>query len=293
MIKLKYRSAKKADLICHSGRFHADDVFATVFLCRYFDRPLTIARVSELPKSYEGIAYDIGFGKFDHHQLGGNGFHRDGIPYAAFGLLWKELGMGYCSRFTSQTELLFNSVEKFVEGIDAYDNGMFHSHNDLTVNISMCIGFFNPAWNDSSEKASNRAFLAAVTFADSIFENFFKKALADISARDLLKSEVKACTSDVLILDRFIPFSSLPEIKDRINYLVYPSNRGGYNIQILNNRLRFKRELCGLSRKDLNRLLDMKSVVFVHNSGRLATIEDCRLLAAFLKIAVEQKKGFK
>ena len=88
-------SVRLADLITHDGIFHVNEVFATVILSRVFWlTTLTVCRVSKLPKKLlEGvIVYDIGFGKYGHHQWGGNGCRENGIPYTACGLIWKDFG---------------------------------------------------------------------------------------------------------------------------------------------------------------------------------------------------------
>src|SRR5690554_5270603 len=74
----------------HSGKFHSDDVFSAALLT-YLNPNIDIIRDYDIPEDFEGIVFDIGGGKFDHHQEGA--LVRDnGIPYAAFGLLWKEFG---------------------------------------------------------------------------------------------------------------------------------------------------------------------------------------------------------
>ncbi len=74
----------------HAGKFHADDVFATALL--QIIRPdIRITRGFVVPDDFDGIVYDIGFGMFDHHQEPRE-YRANGIPYAAFGLLWRVLG---------------------------------------------------------------------------------------------------------------------------------------------------------------------------------------------------------
>ena len=76
----------------HAGKFHADDVFATALL--QIIRPdIRITRGFVVPDDFDGIVYDIGFGMFDHHQEPRE-YRANGIPYAAFGLLWRVLGPG-------------------------------------------------------------------------------------------------------------------------------------------------------------------------------------------------------
>ena len=44
-----------------------------------------------MPEEYDGIVFDIGRGRYDHHQRDSR-VRENGVPYAAFGLLWEELG---------------------------------------------------------------------------------------------------------------------------------------------------------------------------------------------------------
>ena len=72
----------------HGGVFHADDVFATALLL-YIKPDLEICRGYQVPEDFDGLVYDIGFGKYDHHQENRR-VRKNGVPYAAFGLLWKN-----------------------------------------------------------------------------------------------------------------------------------------------------------------------------------------------------------
>ena len=72
----------------HAGKFHADDVFATALL-QILRPDIKITRGFVVPDDFDGIVYDIGFGMFDHHQEPRE-TRPNGIPYAAFGLLWQD-----------------------------------------------------------------------------------------------------------------------------------------------------------------------------------------------------------
>lgn len=92
---------KLFDLLCnpetvaytHAGMFHADDVFATA-LIKMINPSIKICRVFNVPDNAE-FAYDIGGGKYDHHQQDAE-VRENGVPYASFGLLWRELGKEIC-----------------------------------------------------------------------------------------------------------------------------------------------------------------------------------------------------
>ena len=77
-----------AKAFTHSGNFHADDVMSSAFL-KLVNPSIIIERGFSVPKDYDGIVFDIGLGEFDHHQVD-NEIRENGIPYAAFGKLWRE-----------------------------------------------------------------------------------------------------------------------------------------------------------------------------------------------------------
>ena len=74
----------------HAGKFHADDVFATALL-QILRPDIKITLGFVVPDGFDGIVYDVGYGMFDHHQEPRE-YRANGVPYAAFGLLWRVLG---------------------------------------------------------------------------------------------------------------------------------------------------------------------------------------------------------
>ena len=67
-----------------------DDIFSSALLL-YLNPEIQITRGNQVPEEYDGIVFDIGRGAYDHHQKDSR-VRENGIPYAAFGLLWEELG---------------------------------------------------------------------------------------------------------------------------------------------------------------------------------------------------------
>lgn len=129
----------------HAGKFHADDVFATALL-QILRPDIKITRGFVVPDDFDGIVYDIGFGMFDHHQEPRE-TRPNGIPYAAFGLLWQVLGPGLVGE--RQARLI---DENFIQPLDLNDN--------TGEQNSLCdaIGFFNPVWDSKRTRtpASSR-----------------------------------------------------------------------------------------------------------------------------------------
>ena len=58
---------QNATAFTHSGKFHADDVFSAALLL-YLNPEITITRGSRVPEDFDGIVFDIGRGRYDHHQ---------------------------------------------------------------------------------------------------------------------------------------------------------------------------------------------------------------------------------
>ena len=83
------KELKEANCVTHGGKFHSDEIFATVILSKILTN-IKLIRVNEVTDSMrESIAkklvYDIGGGEFDHHQAGGNGQRDNGVKYASCG----------------------------------------------------------------------------------------------------------------------------------------------------------------------------------------------------------------
>ena len=71
-----------ATAFTHSGKFDADDVFSSALLL-YLNPEIRIIRGNKVPEDFDGIVFDIGRGRYDHHQKDSR-IRENGIPYAAF-----------------------------------------------------------------------------------------------------------------------------------------------------------------------------------------------------------------
>lgn len=295
MIKI-VKTQEEADFITHSGTMHADEVFATAFLEQYFGKNKVLRTNSvEFDKlSTKVIVYDIGRGKFDHHQV--DALKRDNdITYCSFGLLWKEFGKDFLKKEGfSNIDSLWEYIDKdFVEGIDADDNGVFPKIDAIykVKTISSIIKLFNPSF-DSDEDESCQ-FIKAVDVASKIFyeEILYAngKVIADKNVNDLL-DEVDS-DSKFLILDKFLPYEETilnREDKNNILFVAFPSNRGGYAIKTIPKsltdktaRMDFPEEWAGLEGEELEKVSSIKGLTFCH-TGRF--IVSCKDLKSVYKV---------
>ena len=287
---------QNATAFTHSGKFHADDVFSAALLL-YLNPEITITRGNRVPEDFDGIVFDIGRGRYDHHQKDSR-VRENGIAYAAFGLLWEELGSEILGE-----ELAHNFDESFVQPLDNNDNT--GEKNEL----ASLIGNFNPTWD--AEGSNDEAFFQAVSVAGMILENKFDRyrgnERADKRVEEIYERHMQAFhdrekhseDAKILILPEFVPCQKrLSETE--IAFVIFPSNRGGYCIQpqkkeySMNYKCSFPSSWLGLEGEELSLVTGLKSAAFCHKGGFLmtcGTLEDsvlaCRSsLAVFHEEAV-------
>lgn len=262
-----------ATAFTHSGKFHADDVFSSALLL-YLNPEIRIIRGNKVPEDFDGIVFDIGRGRYDHHQKDSR-IRENGIPYAAFGLLWEELGAEILGE-----ELAQKFDESFVQPLDNNDNT--GEKNELAT----LIGNFNPTWD--AQGGNDEAFFQAVSVAGMILENKFERYLgnerADKRVEEVLEEHQKAILSGekskeearILILPEFVPCQKRLSETD-IAFVIFPSNRGGYCIQpqkkeySLNYKCSFPVEWLGLENEELSAATGLPSAGFCHKGGFLMT----------------------
>ena len=294
----------EANYITHAGVFHGDEVLATVILAKIAEmqgKEYTLARVFKVPEniSKDVIVYDIGEGDFDHHQFGGNGARKNGVPYASCGLIWKKFG-NLLTFDSPNPEMVWGLVDSMlIQGADAGDNGDLPkmSYPANVMSVSNLIFLTNPAWD--SEESSDEAFVNAVKVAEIIFETTLNSAKARARAESLIEKAIEESEDGIMILERFAPWqggilsSTNPKAKD-ILYVVFPSNRGGYNWQGVPDALGSyalrkptPKEWWGKPAEELQKVTGVDTATFCHNTGFLGatkTLEDAIKMA---RMAVE------
>ena len=290
----------QATVITHSGTFHSDEVLATVILEKVLGN-ITICRTFKVPEELadDVIVYDIGFGMYDHHQKGGNGARENGVPYAAAGLIWKDFGRQLVAD-TCNPDLVWNLIDRdLIQGIDATDNGKIPKvdYPAQAMTFSQAISSFNPNWD--SEMSTDDAFAKAVEFAKIVFDNVLANAVSKANAQDIVDEAIESSVNNIMVLDSFVPwqefiFSSANNKASDILFVVFPSNRGGYNWQCVPDALgsfgmrkAVPDEWKGLRDLELQNVTGVATASFCHPEGFIGgatTLEDAIALA---KLAVE------
>lgn len=250
----------------HGGKFHADDVFSTALL-RIVYPGLPIERGYEIPQGFSGIVYDIGGGEFDHHHADAP-VRENGVPYAAFGLLWRALGPELVGK--AEADYFDKS---FVQPLDADDN------TGCGSSLAAAIGSFNPGW-DSKLDPTER-FWQAQAFAQQILENRIELIRGDERAKALVDAALGRMENGIAVLDRFAPWKRAAKNCPGVQFVVYPSQRGGYAAQAVADpgsetralKCPFPAAWAGLRDEEAARVSGIKTLRFCHNSRFLITAD--------------------
>ena len=257
-------------VLTHAGKFHADDVFAAALL-RILKPGVEIRRVYQVPEDFTGLVFDIGWGEFDHHQSGAP-VRENGVPYAAFGLLWREFGASILGRTEAQ-----RLDERFIQPIDLDDN------TGCGGVIPEMIADFNPRW-DSGDDPDQR-FSQAVELARQILQNRLDTVLAIGRAYQVVKAAIKKSEDKIVVLDVYCPWKPFVA-KSSAKFVISPSQRGGWSAQCVpvpdgGGALKcpFPQEWAGKSAEELSALTGLATIRFCHNNRFLVaadTKEDAR-----------------
>ena len=263
-------------LVTHSGRFHADEVFAISMVKMVEDRQITRSRDEEVIKQAD-IVLDVGAEynpetlRFDHHQNSFTEEREDGTPYATAGLIWRH----YAKRiFTAKGlkgdyEIDFATQwvdDKLIKDIDAVDNGMFQE--DPRPSVSLLIAMMNET-SDEKEK-QEIAFNKAIELTGDILENFIKAAMKEAEVVVELEAYAKTVEEGILVLDKNLPFKDFIRSHPEITRVVYPRSEEQYGVYCNSQENHLPKRFRGLRDTELNEVTGLTDTIFCHKSGFMA-----------------------
>src|SRR3989344_1072184 len=225
-------------LITHSGSFHPDDVFSAAVLTLLFRKrgeDINIVRTRDLDVIKKGdVVFDVGGeynpakNRFDHHQVGGAGERDNGIPFAAFGLVWKQYG----TEVAGSREAALEIDTKLVAPIDCTDNGFKAPqplHDDVyPYCLENVIFVFHPTWKEVAEGYEDKAFYSLVPLAVSILE---REIIKMVDKQDAV-AHLERCYAEtdgkrLLTLDKEYPWKDFADVHPDILFVIYPDGVRG------------------------------------------------------------------
>lgn len=283
-------------IVTHDGTFHTDDVFACAVLSLVFiEKKLRIVRT----RDQESIAaadivvdvggvYDISTLRFDHHQKNGAGARDSGIPYASFGLVWKEYGEQLCA--SSQSADFIDT--QLIACIDGADNGVVNKVADKGVFCFSVIDMVNalrPTWEESL--SHDEAFMQAVDLAVVLLKRLIVQAQAYSHATERL-SEAYDSAEDkrIVVIGTEYPgwYEFMAQYSEPL-YVLYQREDGNWTAKAVRSnpveftvRKPFPETWGGLRDTELQTVSGVDDAIFCHN-GRFIAVAKSK--AGALKLA--------
>ncbi len=295
---------KFVTIVTHDGSFHTDDVFAVaslLLLSEGKDTKIVRTRNHEKTKNADyvvdlGGLHDPKTNHFDHHQVGGAGKRKNGIPYASFGLVWLKYGKKLCGG--DKVALMIE--EKLVQAVDAMDNGL--DIQNLTQKqdvrpylIHDLVTSFRPTWNEK-DRTSDRAFLEVVAIAEKVLKREIILANSKIKAQERV---IAACESagkkQMVILDDRYPWVETLLNYPEILFIIRPDeNQGRWRVRAVplslcsfENRKDLPKSWAGKQDLDLQKITGVKDAVFCHNKRFVAAAESKEGAVKLAKLALK------
>jgi uncharacterized UPF0160 family protein len=170
-------------IVTHSGNFHTDDVFAVAtLLFVYPDAEVIRSRDEQVISSADivvdvGGVYDPSKLRFDHHQTGGALTRDNTIPYASFGLVWKEYG----EQVSGSNEVMQEIERKLVLPIDAIDNAVSVAVPVFEGIREYAIGDFFSSYKTTKDTEED---LYKTFIVEEIYQKSTDKRVIDVSSFD-------------------------------------------------------------------------------------------------------------
>lgn len=258
----------------HAGVFHLDDVMAAAIL-RILNAMIQFVRVFKAPETVQDneIVFDIGEGRYDHHGSACES-RENGVRYAACGLIWRSFGKQVLQIFNCPEDLL-DAVWKrvdfgFIQAIDARDNGQTKENPRgiyPTYELADAVFSMNPF--PGEEVSSDEQFEVAVQFAGLILKREIVQAIATEKGRVAVEDAIDHSEGTYMVLHQFVKgwqgllkHSANPKA-ETITTAVYPSLRGGWNVQVVPGFL-FPERWAGQSASNLASMTGVDGFTFCH-----------------------------
>ncbi len=277
------RPNKTIYLGTHSGEMHADDVLATAVLFREL-RPLGYkldvirSRCHALLESRCDIIYDVGHGKYDHHD-DYKVLYPNGIKMAACGKILNDV-------ITDQ-DVLECLRNRLFYAVEAVDNGQELPPSVEPSKLAF-VASFNPTWGEPrTDKDFYNRFMQVLPIVGNIYDRIISNVIWDLRARDYISPAHAKFFFDGRFceIDRYCPTFEYAKLHHEFLGAIYkkdsqwmvrlaPSFRRKYE-----TRCQFPSSWRGLHSPDepsraLSTICGLKSAKFCHPAGFLMTFDD-------------------
>jgi uncharacterized UPF0160 family protein len=297
----------------HDGVFHCDEVSAIALLKFYLDKQYSkfvIVR-TRVPSELDKCEYVVDVGcifsanaeRYDHHQMEFNETFNDQkkTKLSSCGLIYRQFGKDIIKEhllnvdktvksFTDhEIEMIYNQFyNKFIEQIDALDNGINISGDELryelaTTCFSNRISSCNAPWY-YGESDNNAEFEIALKMAETeifscisgLYFDWFK---ARVSIENYFKN---LGHSEILVMDKFYPWKDHLfdlekeyKIEKQIKFVIFKKGDDTWMVQgvpFSSTSFTARKSLCKdwwgtFKGVELSKISGIPGCVYVHHNG--------------------------
>jgi uncharacterized UPF0160 family protein len=276
---------KKVVIAVHNSIFHVDEIFAVAVLSMLYDGNIKVIRTRD-QKTLDKADFriDVGgrycpeTGDYDHHQSGGAGIRNNGVPYASFGLIWKQFGDLLCE---DNLEIASIIDQKLVQPIDASDNKYrvltSGYYRVIPFTISEIIANLNPEWNESqTDEDYEESFNAALSMAILVLKRQISCAKSlSLAETPITKALRQAEDKRILAFDKHYPWQKALAGNKEVLFVIFPvsqSNDWGIQCATSNNsHSLFPENWAGKKGQELQEASGVNGAIFCHNKRFFAT----------------------
>ncbi len=279
----------KRTIVAHNGSFHTDDIFAVATVELAFPEELfevVRTRDQHLIDTADivvdvGSIYNPSKMRFDHHQIGGAGKRENDIPYATFGLVWKEFGEKICG----SSEVAARIDTKLAQPTDAIDNGV-----NITTPLYSGVfpytvtGFLMSYKKEGADSDSElyQTFIELVEIAKGLLSREIANEKICLGLRnEIIAMYDSSVRKELLVLDknieRYIWRQVVVNFPETL-YVVYPSSTPGQwkvdavpaSPDSFESRKKVPQSWAGKRDRELAEVTGVPDAIFSHNGGFMA-----------------------
>lgn len=305
----------------HSGKFHADDVWAVATLDIVFPGA-TLVRTRDPQKILQAdFAVDVGgiwepqSGRFDHHQKGFSGARISGVVYASAGLVWKEHGARCVAKIAANhpeyEEISLEQAQHIAYGIDN-DLVQYLDMSDTgaaknapgSYGLSAVVSGFNPTWIDeqaagdaaAADEMRLQRFRRAMAVIKDVMENAVTYRLGSMRAVEQVRRSERLENGSLLYLKNgALPWTSLvrhemPKVMFVIGYHPAEDRYMLHTVPAAMDTFEARKDLpeawAGLRDAELAQVTGVPDAIFCHNNLFIAAAKSFEGICKMARIAL-------
>lgn len=309
----------------HSGKFHADDVWAVTVLDILFPGCELIRTRDQEKIRQADFAVDVGgiwepqSGRFDHHQKGFDGARPSGVVYASAGLVWQEHG-ARCVALLAETsaghrisgeqaQQIASAIDSdLVQYLDMSDTGAAKNAPG-SYGLSAVVSGFNPNWLDeqnaggaaAADALRLRQFRRAMEFMRDILINAVRYRVGGMLAVTQVRQSTQLEDGRVLLLENgALPWATLvrnemPKVLFVISHHTAEQRYMLHTVPAAADTFDSREDLpaawAGLQGAELAAVTGVPDAIFCHNNLFIAAAVSFDGALRMARLALEEVDG--